>query len=340
MEEIVKVVIVTLPLLNNYGGYLQNFALQTTLKRIGHESVTLDLMYKTVPWWIYVLSWLKTLLLLPIPGKRRKFAKIRQKENRNVEFENFASVEINKTETIRYVNADLLKQIRCDVVLAGSDQIWRPTYAPNIEYSFLDFVKEDEVRRISYAASFGVDEWEYTPKQTEACSALAKKFNAISVREESGVRLCKEHLGVDATWVLDPTLLLKKEDYLNLCQEVPVNDNRFMAVYVLNMNESVRESYEAIAKERNLEIKLFEADAKASLTIPEWIAMFRDASYVVTDSFHGTVFSIIFEKEFKCIYNETRGAARFESLLNLYNSGKLEDMRQYSLNWLKKALES
>ena len=68
--------------------------------------------------------------------------------------------------------------------------------------------------------------------------------------------------------------------------------------------------------------------------------MFRDSTYVVTDSFHGTVFSIIFEKDFKCIYNETRGAARFESLLNLYNSGKLEEMRLFSLNWLKNALES
>ena len=69
------------------------------------------------------------------------------------------------------------------------------------------------------------------------------------------------------------------------------------------------------------------------------LAMFRDASYVVTDSFHGTVFSIIFGKEFKCIYNEGRGAARFKSLMNLYNSGKLEEMREFSLNWLKTALE-
>ena len=67
--------------------------------------------------------------------------------------------------------------------------------------------------------------------------------------------------------------------------------------------------------------------------------MFRDAAYVVTDSFHGTVFSIIFEKEFKCFYNEKRGAARFDSLLNLYNSGKLKEMRMFSINWIKKALE-
>jgi hypothetical protein len=68
--------------------------------------------------------------------------------------------------------------------------------------------------------------------------------------------------------------------------------------------------------------------------------MFRDAAYVVTDSFHGTIFSIIFEKRFRCVYNKVRGTARFESLLNLYNSGKLDEMRRFSLNWLKNALES
>ena len=67
--------------------------------------------------------------------------------------------------------------------------------------------------------------------------------------------------------------------------------------------------------------------------------MFRDASYVVTDSFHGTVFSIIFDKEFKCLYNKSRGSARFESLLKLYETGKLNEMREFSFNWLKKALE-
>ncbi len=254
--------------------------------------------------------------------------------------EKFVKENISVTNGVKKYKPENMTCLGAGAVVVGSDQVWRPKYNHFLEDMFLAFTQNLNIKRISYAASFGVDEWEYTPKQTRICSALAKKFDAISVREESGVRLCKEHLGVDATWVLDPTLLLKKEDYLNLCQEVPVNDNRFMAVYVLNMNESVRESYEAIAKERNLEIKLFEADAKASLTIPEWLAMFRDASYVVTDSFHGTVFSIIFEKEFKCIYNETRGAARFESLLNLYNSGKLEEMRQFSLNWLKNALES
>lgn len=335
-----KIAIITLPLLNNYGGVLQNFSLQNSLKNLGHEPITIDSKFASIPWWIYVLSWIKTIILVFIPGKRRPFAKIIRKECRGFSFESFIEKHINKTEYGFRITKKLPKQIHCEAILVGSDQVWRPKYNHFIKDMYLKFAQNFLTKRISYAASFGVDEWEYTPKQTKVCSALAKKFNAISVREESGVKLCKEHLGVDATWVLDPTLLLKKEDYLTLCQDVPVNSSRFMAVYVLNLNDSVKATYESIAKEKNLEVKYFAADANATLSVPEWLAMFRDAAYVVTDSFHGTVFSIIFEKEFKCIYNETRGAARFESLLNLYNSGKLEEMREFSLNWLKNALES
>ena len=227
-----------------------------------------------------------------------------------------------------------------DAFVVGSDQVWRPKYAPNLGDVFLGFVKTSGVRRISYAASFGVDHWEFSPKQTKFCSALAKRFNAVSVREESGVKICKENLGVDATWVLDPTLLLDKEDYAEICKDVPVETKQILAAYVLNIDDSILGLCKSIAKEKGLELKVFSADTKAKISVPEWLAMFRDASYVVTDSFHGTAFSIIFGKEFKCLYNESRGSARFESLLNLYNSEKLEEMRQFSLNWLKNVLES
>ena len=75
--------------------------------------------------------------------------------------------------------------------------------------------------------------------QTKICSMLAKKFDAISVREEFGVKLCKDHFGVDATWVLDPTLLLKKEDYLPICKDVSVNKEKYLAVYVLDESETI-----------------------------------------------------------------------------------------------------
>lgn len=335
-----KIGIITQPLLNNYGGIIQNYALQKILNNFGHDAVTFDCRYRSTPWWMYLGSWIKTLFYIFILRKKRSFAKITPIEQRLDMFEDFLSENISKTKPLTNISceSDLVNMF--DAFVVGSDQVWRPRYAPKIENAFLDFLKKNDVLRISYAASFGVDNWEFTPAQTKVCSSLIKKFNAISVREKSGEKLCKENFGVVATWVLDPTLLLQKDDYLKLCGNVPFSSKQYLAAYLLNTNDSINKACEKIAADRGLELKFFSADSQAKLTIPEWIAMFRDASFVVTDSFHGTVFSIIFGKEFKCFYNNARGTARFESLLNLYNSGKLEEMRQFSLNWLKHALES
>ena len=338
-EKIMRIVIRTLPLRNNYGGVLQNYALQKVLQKQHHTVETLDAGLEPCPWWIYCLSWLKTGLLF-FTKKRRPFARIKKPDKMLEHFELFVNSNLKIIKIAGNKGKKRKSIAEADAIVVGSDQVWRPKYSNNIYEAFLRDVKKKSIKRIAYAVSFGVDEWEYTAKQTRACSALAKKFDSISVREESGVRLCKEHLGVDAAWVLDPTLLLDKSDYLDLCKDVPESSKNYLAAYVLGMNEALKKECEEKAKERGLVLKVFSADSNASLTIPEWLAMFRDASYIVTDSFHGTAFSILFEKEFKCIYNETRGVARFESLLNLYNSGKLEEMRHFSLNWLKKVLES
>lgn len=334
-----RIVIRTLPLHNNYGGVLQNFALQKALQKLHHTVETLDTGIESCPWWIYCLSWLKTILLFFTP-KRRPFARIKKKEKRLENFESFVKSNLKTIELAENKGKKSKSIAEADAVVVGSDQVWRPKYSNNIYEAFLRDVKKKNIKRIAYAASFGVDEWEYTAKQTRVCSALAQKFDFISVREESGVKLCREHLGVDAVWVLDPTLLLDKSDYLDLCKDVPKSSEKYLAAYVLGMNEIVQKECEENAKERGLVLKVFSADSNASLSIPEWLAMFRDASYIVTDSFHGTAFSILFEKEFKCIYNEARGATRFESLLTLYNSEKINEMRHFSLNWLRNALES
>lgn len=334
-----KVSILTQHLLNNYGGLLQNYALQHILKKMGCNVTTIDYLRTItfIPFWRYLLSCLKTIFLFLFLGKRREFIRFSHKGRRSALTETFVSNCIETSfKCYRYKRNMLQKK---DVVIVGSDQVWRPKYNYRIEDMYLKFAENLPIKRIAYAASFGVNAWEYSPKQTLECSKLAKKFDAISVREESGVKLCKEHLGVDATWVLDPTLLLTKEDYLPICEDVAVCNEKYIAVYVLDENEDVTATYEKEAAARGLVVKKFHADSKSTLTVPEWLAMFRDASYVVTDSFHGTVFSIIFGKEFKCIYNKGRGAARFESLMNLYNSGKLEEMREFSINWLRKALE-
>ena len=334
-----KISIITQHLLNNYGGLLQNYALQRVLEKLGHETVTIDYMRTIAPKTFkqYLVSWAKSFICLFIPWKRRPFERHNYRGKRLYWSNEFVSRWIKiKNRCYRY-KVDMLDG--SDVVIVGSDQVWRPKYNYRIEDMFLKFAEKMPIKRIAYAASFGVDDWEYSPKQTKTCSVLAKKFDAISVREESGVKLCKEHLGVDATWVLDPTLLLNKEDYCEVCKDVPVAHDKILVAYVLDKNDAVLAQCESIATKQGLTLKFFEAGSKASLSIPEWLAMFREASYVVTDSFHGTVFSIIFGKEFKCLYNKKRGSARFDSLLKLYESGKLDEMRDFSMNWLKNALK-
>lgn len=88
-----------------------------------------------------------------------------------------------------------------DAIIVGSDQIWRPQYFPNVETAYLNFTEDWNIRRIAYAASFGTDEWEYTPEQTMICGRLLQNFDAVSVREKSGVDLCRDHFHVQATQV-------------------------------------------------------------------------------------------------------------------------------------------
>lgn len=337
-----KIAVLTQALLNNYGGLLQNYALQKVLKKMGHDVITIDFKqknhYKPLLSVLFCRISAKILKLFGI--NNRKSCSIPRFQNRRPVMDMFVKEHISVTRSVSKYSIQILKKYGIEACVVGSDQVWRPIYNHFLEDMYLKFAKDFPVKKIAYAASFGVDEWEYSETQTQECRILAKSFNAISVRESSGVDLCFKNFNVQATLVLDPTLLLEKSEYLDLCSGVARNTERYLAVYVLDLDETTRHLCESVAKDRNLTLKIFSANIHATLTIPEWLAMFRDSSYVVTDSFHGTVFSIIFEKEFKCIYNENRGSARFETLLNLYNFGKIEDMRQFSLNWLKKTLES
>ena len=104
-----------------------------------------------------------------------------------------------------------------DYVVIGSDQTWRPSISADIYNFFLDFLQdENQIKKIAYATSFGTDQWEFSEEQEKRCKQLVKQFDAVSVREESGISLCQQFLDVDAEHVLDPTLLLKQEDYLKI----------------------------------------------------------------------------------------------------------------------------
>ena len=325
-----KIGILTLPLHYNYGGILQAYALQTVLERMGHEVCLIEKKCKFLPFplWKAPLVYGKRILMNvfghPFPIFYEQQANIIRKNT-----EQF----INKYIKRRIV--DTFSEIReddFDVIVVGSDQIWRPKYFKDIEHAYLDFAKGWNIKRIAYAASFGTNEWEYTPKQTIRCGELLKYFNAVSVREDSGVDLCRTHFGVEAKHVLDPTMLLTKEDYIRLFENDNIPKSKgTLLTYILDEAPEKLALIDKIAKEKDLvsfrvnsKVENREASLQERIqpSVEQWLRGFYDAEFVITDSFHACVFSILFNKPFIAVGNKDRGMSRFTSLLSMFGLEK------------------
>lgn len=311
-----KIGILTQRLYNNYGGILQNYALQQVLKNLGHNPITIDYRPRN-NLFFYLITQVRTLFFYFIPGKRRNFIKYQRKPRRSKNLSLFINKNINTTHRIQKIFSYIVSKYKFNAIIVGSDQVWRPKYN-TLENTFLSFVKSENVLKIAYAASFGVNKWEYTDKQTQVCANLVRQFHAVSVREFSGIEMCKKYLDIKAVETLDPTLLLDKNHYSNICKEVAKNKKKFLAAYILDISEEKKHFIESFSKIKNIEPVYFSAESKATLSIEEWLSTYRDATYVITDSFHGTVFSIINKKPFISLINKKRGADRFHSLLSKF----------------------
>lgn len=322
-----KIGILTLPLHTNYGGILQAYALQTVLERMGHEVVVIDTPnIKPTP----SLFTLSKRLIKRLLGKHVAIF-FEWKHNKEYPIiSQYTQPFVDKYIHRKVVNTPVeLKEEDFDAIVVGSDQIWRPLYYNKIENAYLAFAKDWDIKRIAYAASFGTDDWEYSPQQTINCGELLRKFEAVSVRESSGVQLCKKHFGVEAIHVLDPTMLLNKEDYIKLIEvsQMPKSKGT-MLNYILDETPKKRALIEQIAKEKNLipfrvnsrvEDYSVPLNERIQPPVEQWLRGFYDAEFVVTDSFHACVFSILFRKPFVVIGNKERGMARFLSLLNMFD---------------------
>lgn len=333
-----KIGILTLPSIRNYGGILQAYALQVYLQRRGHEVWVLNRSRKIrLSLWRQGAGILKRAVLKYVFGKH--VALTLEENRRQTEYlcrytRCFVNHYIHLTSPA-YSSDDLAKQVkefRLDVLIVGSDQVWRPRYVASVSDFFLGFLPEKSpVKRIAYAASFGVDNWEFTEEQTQECQTLIKRFDAISVRENSGIELCKQFLGAKAVLLPDPTLLLTPENYLSLLKSEKENVEPQLFAYFLDPSFDKQKVADRIAEHKHLKVSsLYTRMEDMSLplqerilpSVEEWLCCFRDASFVVTDSFHGCVFSILFNKPFVVYGNPGRGMARFHSLLGLFG---LED---------------
>ena len=339
-----KIGILTQPLHANYGGLLQNYALQQVLLRAGHEVETIDWYpsYNSLRVRLYRVK--RAMLSVFFPEKYPKLRYQPTDEERKViqqHTNHFISTYIHHTKTIMFKDGfrHQAKVGKYDAYVVGSDQCWRPCYNAFLSSMFLDFVKGEKTKRIAYAASFGTDQWEFTQEMTSICAPLAQKFDFVSVREDSGVKLCKEQLGVNAVHVLDPTLLLTKEDYISLIKaEKEPQSSGTLFNYILDPDADKTAFINKVAKEKGLTafqvLPKCQAETRTKDDIKNriedcvfpgvtsWLRAFMDAEMTIVDSFHGMVFSIIFNKPFWVIGNANRGMSRFTSLLKVFH---LED---------------
>jgi hypothetical protein len=325
-----KIGIVTQPLYNNYGGLLQNYALQQVLKRLGHEVKTIDFVGRT-SFTRYLLSICKQLLIAILKRRRpqiRPYVAI--PTFRNPIMADFVNNHIDRTRIVHSYNKKIVSEEHFDAVITGSDQVWRPMYNRYIEDMFLKFVP-DSIKKIAYAASFGVDTWEYNVLQTKRCTKYVKRLDTVSVREATGVELCKTYLGVNAQHVLDPTILAGAEAYKPLLKE-KTEEQDYLFAYILDITPEKQAYVENMAKSKGLKAIIKSADKNATLSVEDWLSMIANSSMVVTDSFHGTVFSILFHRDFYSIVNVARGGTRFSSLLSpLGLEHRMGDVSQFTL---------
>ena len=321
-----KIAIITHPLRHNYGGILQNYALQQVLKGMGHDVTTLEIIkIEGLPFKRKVILFIRYLFYLCL-DKNGRFLHI---------WKGISTEQILSEETWKFVRTHIKekriigypKEKDYSVYIVGSDQVWRPRYF-NIDVAFLNFTTGfSNIKRVAYAASFGTDSWEFNEQQTQKCSRLLSHFDKTSVREKSGIDLCKKYLKTDTIQVLDPTLLLYKEDYIkNLGLETVPQSKGNLFFYYLDSNPYKMDVLSQLEKELNgkaftVNSKVEKIDAplneRIQPPIEHWLRAFIDAEFIITDSFHGCVFSMIFNKPFIVIVNIDRGQSRFNSLLDM-----------------------
>lgn len=333
-----KIAIFTQPAHMNYGGIIQNWALHKVLIRMGHDPVTISRWHDEPPVTICVF-------VIRCMVNARNFIRRFVKGRRNFTF-CWPWRRVFSTTGPRYVDRSFVESIRrtpviysdeelrqvvgkggYDAFIVGSDQVWRQEYSTHIQNYFLDFLNDDDNSpKVAYAASFGTEQCDIDREYLEECKALLSRFDAVSVREDGGVRIARELFKRgDAVKVLDPTLLLKSEDYITLLPALRKRvdhtsvTSQHIAAYILDKDLFKEKVLSDIESSLGLESRRMstEYEGHRMPCVEEWLSNFACANFVITDSFHGCVFAITFRKPFIAIGNAYRGLDRFTSLLSM-----------------------
>lgn len=296
----------------NYGATLQAFALQNYLERLGHDVEIID--YRLLSHTRYELFKLNALsktyrLTSAFPFVRYFIAPYKNRKmlktwGRKKAFDLFDKQFLNiSKQTYRKYAEIVASPPNADLFIAGSDQIWNPNLPNGTDRGYyLDF-GDETARRVAYAASFGVNE--LTPSEANFIKQQLKKFQYISVREESGLSILK-NLGIKATKCLDPVFLLRKEEWIKQLNLHEGKDNYIMLYDFAHDDQRMQKFVLSLAKREGLDIVSVNDYSHATYANrqindagpKEFLQWLMNARYVIANSFHATAFSLIFHKPF------------------------------------------
>jgi len=283
----------------NYGAILQSYATAKTLKDLGHEVefINIHQSERLGPiWWAYIFRTMSV---------HRFIEKYYPQETQHI-----ASIDQLKAMSLEY-----------DCLVVGSDQTWNPLISKDwYEAYFLNFGGGD-VKRISYASSFGFSEWpaEINSLKKTILDCLSR-FNAISIRETSGVQLLKKEFCIEAQIVVDPTMLLTSYNDIT----GPITSNNKFYCYILNRTAEQLDFARKLGKEIGKKPVFLNNIMPVSgftymypPSVKKWIQCIGGAECMVTDSFHGVVFSILYNRNFIVLTPNTKQVARLYDLMKI-----------------------
>ena len=352
---------------DNYGQQLQCFALQKYLIGLGHDAYLIKYMPTShIPLWRQIARSVKYRLLVSSEQKEKdRNTKLISERNKLLNcrrgFKEFRDKYIKSTEIV-YRN---IKELRnnppdADIYVCGSDQVWNNSLKdPDTAGWFLDFGKPT-AKRVSYAASIGRD---IDSCEINRFTRYLKNFNAISVREQKAYALCHQ-LGFDKSIIaIDPTLLLNSSAYDSIeidSNGTDVAGKPYVFIYTLNIRtaeEIYWDDFQKIIAKDGLQIRsvsssgylpareLLPGVQNEQATIPEWLSLIKHSEYVITTSFHGVVFCLLYHKPFYAVLlnNEySKGNDRIISLLEFLhlsnlivsNSESLKQINFENIDWI------
>lgn len=387
-----KIGIVTYVKCDNYGAELQAYALQWKLNKLGYNAEVIDLQkiekdlasnassvipaivnrFKLLGW---KAPW--SIFKLIINVLKRKLTAQKNEDNIKAKHKLFIDFFENniKHSTKHYTINEIRKVtgLDYDVYIAGSDQIWNYMHTDDLDVYFLKFAKKFKAKRMSYAASISVS---HIPEsKQELYKRLVSNIQYLSVRELQGAKIIKELTGRNAEVVLDPTLLINSHEWKENVAQAPDIKEKYVLIYTLSGSSYIKRLSQYIANKLNCRIVDMRIDfqknkedntiTRYDLGPREWVGLLSKAEYVITDSFHGTAFSINFNKPFTTLVNPVSNMnSRVLSILEItkltdriiYDDGKntmpqnlsidytpvnqiIEEWRTKSINFIHKSLQ-